>query len=251
VTEIASLIGVWLAIVALAISYFQVRDSKAQSVVLGDVAGRLEYVVESMSTRYLGAFPTYLEELPRLVDSANTELLIVAGNPTPAYFSSPELYLSYRQAVERACLRGASVQLVCMSSKYRRRRLELQFPTDSDVWPMWLEKNRSEVEAFLRHRYSEQSIDTLDPSRLLDLLANIQTTLLKEDFAMKGVVTREVDELLPLQLFVSDQKLAIVGFQGATPYAMSHGIETTDSQFVTALRLMCDLYAEGSDPAKH
>jgi hypothetical protein len=239
----ANLIGqasLVLAILALIFAWFQTREARQQTNRLKSHSEALVLITESLSTRYLGPFPEYLTVVNDLIKSARTELHIVNGNPTPAYFSAPSTWLDYIQAIERKVRSGVSVHLICMGDALRRQRLEQQFPSSKDEWDRWIPDNLSKLKEFLRFRYSNKKPEELDYAAFLDLLQVTQRDILKEKF--QGVEISEVDQIVSVQVWIADKAQAVFAIQTSPTNALSHGLYTSDPRFVNALHAMIELY---------
>lgn len=238
----AGIVGLALTVVALVLACYQTWAAHRQTIQLEAHSDALSFVTGSLSTRFLGAFPNYLTSVIELIDSAESDLHIVTGNPIPAYFTAPSLFLAYSQAIERRVRSGLSVSLICMGKKQRRRRLELQFPTEEDAWQEWLTLHRSSVDDFLRFRFSELEAAKLDCDQFLDLLERVQEDLVRETFRFRGVSVTEVDTLVSLQVWIADSARAVFAIQTSSKDAMSYGLVTSDPLFVNALTAMIKLY---------
>jgi len=229
-----------LAVLALAFAWFQTREARKQTKRLQNHSEALVLITESLSTRYLGPFPDYLTVVNEIIKSTRNELHIINGNPTPAYFSAPSLWVDYIQAIERKVRSGISVRLICMGESLRRQRLEQQFPSSKQEWEGWLAENQSKVNEFLRFRSSGTKQQELDYARFLDLLEATQRDLLKEKFS--GVEVSEVDQLVSVQVWIADKAQAVFAIQTSSTNALSHGLYTSDPRFVNALGAMIELY---------
>jgi hypothetical protein len=199
-------------------------------------------ITESLSTRYIGPFPDYLTAVNELINTASSEIHMVTGNPTPAYFTAPALWLDYVQAIERKARSGAAVRLICSGETLRRQRLEQQFPSSKQDWDEWVANKQSEVAVFLRFRYPEIKVAELDHTKFLELLQATQRDLLREALKLNGVDVLEVNQIVPVQVWIADRARAVFSIQTLQPNALSHGLYTSDARFVSALLSMIEFY---------
>lgn len=237
-------VSLWLAVLALILAGFQSWEARKQTKRLQSHSNALVHITESLSTRYIGPFPDYLSSVTEIINTARTELYIINGNPTPAYFSSPSLWLDYAQALERKSRSGVSVRLICMGENLRRQRLEQQFPSSQEEWNSWIIDKHSEVAEFLKFRFSGTKIEELDYRKLLDFLQTTQREILKETFKFNGVEVLEIDQIVSVQVWIADKERAVFSIQTSPTNALSHGLYTSDPLFVNALHSMIDLYKQ-------
>lgn len=94
-----------------------------------DQKTRIQEIVESMSTRFLGVWPSHLEDLTALAGTANEEFIISVDTLGYGHFSNHKKFLEYFDEVERAAKRGASVKILLPPESMCEKSLELQFET--------------------------------------------------------------------------------------------------------------------------
>jgi hypothetical protein len=219
------------------------RDLEAQGRHVRSLAANLTFITESLSTRYVGPFPTYLHDVIGLMKGAMEMITILVGNPLPAYFTDPQIFLEYSHVIAQKRRAGVRVRMVCMTDTQRRRRLSLQFTArDAADWTSWKRANAQRLDAFLDTRFPGTDAAALDHETFLALLARNQHELLTEAFASVGVEVVEVDAFVPVQVWIADDKAAIFAIQNSAPTTMSHGLSTSDHAFVEALIAMVAYY---------
>ena len=232
-----SLLGLALTVVALTATLLQFRLARKQR-------NDLRKISDSMSTRYLGSFPDYLHHVVNLLDSAESSIEIIVGNPTPAYFSSKKIWVSYKQVIERKAHDDLDITIICSSEEQRKKRLLMQFPTNEDEWLNWIPKYSDILDEFLRNSNINLSGTCNSQAELLDLLIAVQNRELCNTFKIGSINLREVNSLISVQVWIVDKSQAIFAIQTQTASnsAMSYGLHTADAQFVKALRCMFALY---------
>lgn len=239
--DLISLVGLFLTVIALTVALLQTRGVVRQGSLLRRHSASLEEIIASLSTRYLGVFPSYLYDVVNWLELTQREVRIVVGNPAPAYFSDPSVWLAYKQVIERKVHAGVAIRMICMSEPLRRKRLGQQFPVSEEQWPVWLGRNRERLADFLRHRCPEREVDELCCADLQDLLVQTQNDVIK-DLRLRGVEIVEVDQWVSLQAWIADGVTAIFAIQTSEAQIVSHGLYTSDGRFVDALLAMIDLY---------
>src|SRR5581483_10985652 len=93
------------SVVALAMAVWQVKDARL--------------VRESLSTRFIGEFPDFLPEIGRVLDKAQSEIVIVCDFPSYGRFSKSEAWLSYGHTIEKKIETGVRVLFICMTPEAR------------------------------------------------------------------------------------------------------------------------------------
>ena len=140
------------SVVALAMAVWQVKDTRL--------------VRESLSTRFIGEFPDYLPELARVLDKAQSEIVIVCDFPSYGRFSKSEASLAYSHVIEKKIEAGVRVLFVCMTPEARMAFSRKQFfdkpPSDRE----WQAKRRMpkfqiKVQALLKRRNPEADLSAL------------------------------------------------------------------------------------------
>lgn len=152
-SSLVGTVSLWLGIIALIIACIQFRDAHKQAKLMESQSNALGFVTQSLTTRYIGPFPEYLPQVADLIETAKVELRIITGNPVPAYFSAPNVFMNYSHAIERKVRSGVDVTMTCMDQSQRLKRLKLQFPTSQEAWEAWLPVHRGEVETFAKYRF--------------------------------------------------------------------------------------------------
>lgn len=237
-------ISLVVGIAAFILGGIQSWEARKQTKRLKIHSDALILIANSLSTRYIGQFPDYLNTVTSIIEEAKSELNIIKGNPTPAYFSEPSLWINYSQAIERKSHSGISVNIICMGEKQRKIRLAQQFPTSKERWEEWLKINETKLIHFLKFGHPNVKIAELDCNKFLELLLATQTKMLNDSFKMKGVDVLEFDQVMPVQVWISDRKQAVFSIQTLPTNTISHGFFTTDQRIVSALYQMTELFTD-------
>jgi hypothetical protein len=230
-----TVISLLLAVSALVLAGQHLREGTRHT-------SRLEFVANSLSTRYVGQFPDYLEDAVTVLESARCQIRILVWMPGPAFFSQPTTFVRYNQAIERKARDpGVNVQLICLNGRLRHERLTIQFQQGSeDEWSLWREENASRLEIFLRQD------DDLVPQHIafgtfVERNAFHQSQVL--DYLRRcGVTTIEVDQNITVQAWIADDTQAIFSIHSSTSRS-SYGLYTSDPRLVAALISMTEHYS--------
>jgi len=235
-----TLVGLILTIVAFLLAIFQVLQAKRQSDGLKTHEGSLRSIAGSLSTRYLGPFPEYMETAIGVIGRAKSDILIVNANPTPAYFSFPLKWIEYRHAIAQRMHSGVTVTLISVTPNVRFKRMQDQFLMDAGEWPTWRGRNEARISTFLAQQYPDEAERNLEFHRFLEMLVETQTKLCIELF--RPATRIEIDSTVPLQVWISDKNEAVFTIETTAKNALSHGLYTSDPKFVAALYAMAELY---------
>ncbi len=237
------IISLVLGIIALGISFLQVSQANIQVKQLKMHSTALSTIAESLSTRYIGKFPEYLEIVTSLIEESRSEVKIIKTNPIQAYFTDFALWKKYCEAIESKLASGVSIKITTLTERQRKVRLRLQFPNTKPEWEIWKGNNIVKINSFLNLRYPSIKVEDVDYNKFVNLLADTQNNLIYENFKLKGIDLIEVDQPMHMQVWVSDEKQAVFTIQTLQAKSISHAFITSDARIVSALYIMCDLFA--------
>jgi hypothetical protein len=139
-----------LAILAISFAIIQFTDARRQETTLDRQKDHLSSIALSMSTRFIGPFPSNLKGIVELTSKADRNLKVIVDFPGYGQYSAPELRLAYKQQLELArSVRKVQTQIICYKSSLAdKERLE-QFPDsptafqgrDMTLWTNFLESH--------------------------------------------------------------------------------------------------------------
>lgn len=231
-----------IGLAALIFSFVQTKQSYAQTDKLHQHSKSLLSIADSLSTRYIGQFPEYLNTVVKIIEQASTEVRIIKTNPIQAYFTDPTSWVNYSQVIERKAQSGVTVSITTLSEQQRRNRLKLQFPKNNEEWLEFKKKNELKLKHFLKFRFPKLQIDDINHESFIDLLSKTQIELLNEAFRLKGVNVIELDQPIHLQAWVVDAKQAVFTIQTLPLSTISHAFISSDARIVSALHAMTELF---------
>lgn len=227
----------WIAtVVALMLSVWQLWAARAQT-------KQLVEIHRSVSTRYIGTFPSYLPEIAATVQDAKDELIIFCDFPAYGCFSDPSGWLRYRHAIERQLLeKKVRVDLICLSDIARHKMAEKYYDQS------WLDQKRISDSKFVEKiaRYLKvcgvnDNPNTITSLTLTKHLETDDTEALLRTF--RGAHITQVAEYVPLYFWISDRKQAIFAFPGFADLSIEHGFATTDTKLLNAFLEVKERYA--------
>ena len=98
-------VGDWLAFLAILFALIQFTDSKLQETNMHEIA-------HSVSTRFIGVFPSDLKEITEVIENADHDLLIMVDVLGYGRYSQPKLHDIYNQAICKALKKQVSLRLL-------------------------------------------------------------------------------------------------------------------------------------------
>jgi hypothetical protein len=226
-----------LVITALGLSIWQVLAARRQT-------KNLAVVTESLSTRYLGSFPNYLLELTSLLQRVDRELLILSTLHSHGAFSDPDGWLSIKHAIEGALGPARHVRVSCVfgNAEQRRNLLNDQFKPDYSDWTTWSRNPsvRTKLEAFLHKLSVKAPLDALGPDAFVELNNEIARREMATTY--RGADTVEVNDRLPIWMWVADGKEAILVIPKTSPAFDAQAFWTADGRLIGALKNIHEEY---------
>jgi hypothetical protein len=112
--------GLLLTLVALSFAIYQAYQSREQSKKLEGHNAALAMITESLTTRYIGPFPEYMQEVITTLESAKKEITIVSTQPSPGYFSDPKMWIAFSQVLQRKSREGVAIRVLWSYSSEER-----------------------------------------------------------------------------------------------------------------------------------
>ncbi|MBZ5551128.1 MAG: hypothetical protein LAO21_00300 [Acidobacteriia bacterium] len=241
------ILGLILAILALAIGVFHVREIEkaAKEVRLQGEKARdhtiaLKEVKESISTRYIGMFPEYYAEIVSLLERAKQEIIIFCDFPSYGSFSDPRYWLLYRQAIERKSVNGVKIELTCLNKSLRSVCLEEQFFEGCHDWNIWKQTpiNKNRLQSLLDSHRGSPGIVELSKEQFLKMLEADEQQALNETFA--NATISAIDSNASLYFWLIDKNSAVFAIPSVAE--REYGFSTIDQKLISAFIDMRDRY---------
>lgn len=220
-----------IAVVALGFAVRQYSDARIQieklvttgegvndaRLRLDSVVDRLDTVAQALPTRALGAWPSYLDDLAKMIDRTETGLTILCDYPAYGVMSNPEGYRKYRRAIETQLVAGATVRAIFLDREKRTAINDEFFPHEQD----WDEAYREGVDTFMKRERDPNAaaLEQMTQSDLLEQLDACDEAMLQslESAALLGknhrgvrvLFCRETASLMPLYFWMRDGAEAV------------------------------------------
>jgi hypothetical protein len=202
-------------------------------------------VFDHLTTRGLGPYPTYLNEVERLIGEARDSIFVACDFPGYGVWSDRGRYSGYLKALEdRKADRvrrsqSFKIQIVCLDKDSRQHELEERFPEGS--WKEYVKKG-----GFARSRrlYEELESSAVPETRtafLADMGARQERAITAE---LRFADVRELSGMMPVHFWIADEKRAVFVIPGGE--GGDYGFVTEEIGLVQGLLAIFDRYREAA-----
>jgi hypothetical protein len=244
IMSVSDMVALALGIPAIILAWRHIRDLKHHGRQLLDIT-------RSLSTRYLGPFPTFIPAITELLRSApdGASLLVACDLPNYGHISSRRAWARYRGALLEAAS-TTTLKIVLLSESRRDRVLEEQFRISEEDWVRWknARARRATLDEFVGNERAGDDVDTLSFARFKALLNRADRRSLNE---LSPAEVLESDETLPIYLWIVDDRCAVFAIPSfADDATTEHGFTTSDARLVRALRDVHKRIADRARPVK-
>lgn len=247
ITSSFSKISPLLTIIALAFAIWQTYLSIKQNKLSQRQSEQLSTVAGALSTKYIGPFPDYINDVALLLKNAKKEIKIICTVPMHGVFNNPDGWLKMKHSLEDAMSSKTPPKVFCVfSEKSERIRLQnMQYKEVQKNWDRWIldEKNKHKIE-FLFQRFSDEQTE-INFEALIDLLEKISDSELKSTYKLAEVY--EVSHYIPLYLWIIDNSQAIFVLKTSYPNFQAEAFWTSDSRLIDSLSKIHKNYCEESE----
>ncbi len=196
----------------------------------------LKKLVGAFSTVYKSRFPSYLNDVSKLIENAGKSIFILCDLPAYGVFSNNKSFVKYKLAIEEKIEAGIPVHLTCLSPSRRREALTQQFEAQ------W--KNKSAHFSILLRsfhaKYHEKDAEYGDDiEKFLKDVEDINIDLLRYVFHDKY---NPIEQHMPIFFWLVDDKEAIFAIPCNNQKIIEYGFSTRDSRLIKGFKEMHDLF---------
>lgn len=275
--EISAII---ISVVALVFAFVQFRDAKSHTRSLGNLIKDLEGIKSdmsnnlvqlssdlaimkgSLSTKFLSAFPDFIEDIVSLINNAESELTILCDFPAYSYFSDYPGWIKYHGAINNQTDKDepVSATIICLSPEKLRERIKEQFLNENssldESWAACFSSNRFQknLSHFIKRHdkslhnkgisnYTEKDVP-LD--RFIDLSIDVSNDILKSEFLNTELL--ETTSQMSMFCWIADNKMAIFAIPRSEVGGKELGFKTTDEKLILALKSIVKGYKINAAP---
>jgi type II secretory pathway pseudopilin PulG len=233
-----------LAVITLILAIRQYFDAakhtttlESYSKTLQTYANHLDAISQSLSTRYLGAYPDYLPDITALIENIHRQLTIFCDVPAYGRVRAADYYYNYKQTIERKLgKKDFCIQFIHLNEVELTKVFYEQYPHHE--WPNWKDSHKELVEDFLEG--TSYSVDNIPYEDFLRLNMKCNTDLIKnEDVFNHSRVEREESHLpISMCFWIRDKDqeaiFTLINFTG-TGDVEEFGFYTVDGSLIKAL----------------
>lgn len=225
-----------ITVVSLFIAFYQVADASKQKREARDQSEKLKRIADSLSTKYIGRFPDYIDEIEGVIERAEHELLILSTLPLIGAVRAPEKWWRLGRALDGRLhgTRRIPVKAVFADARTRPDFFRQMFREAVETWPTWIARpeNRTRIDDFAGRFECATPIATAD-----DYLAALECAVrLALERTYKGAEIFEMGTTTTLSLWIADSSEAVLAIRTFAARDDSHAFLTADTQLVQALR---------------
>jgi hypothetical protein len=206
-------------------------------------------VRESLSTRFIGEFPDFLPEIARVLDKAQSEIVIVCDFPSYGRFSKPDAWLTYSHVIEKKLEAGVRVPFVCMTSgarvEFSRRQFFDKPPPSDQEWRARrrIPKFQLKLQALLKRHIQQADVSSLTFDAFIAMLEQDDLAALERTFKHAEVCFTAAP--MPLYFWICDRKHGFFAFPTYTSDKSEFGFLTSDQKLIESLLQVYEGYKTG------
>ncbi|MEK6375723.1 MAG: hypothetical protein AABO58_23845 [Acidobacteriota bacterium] len=238
--RILEIVGLLLALGTLIYDKIQDRHQETTQECLQTTLEQLTKLQQSLSTRYLGQFPRFVDNIAEELEKAQTSIHIMCDMPAYGAFNAQRGCLRYKQVLQRKASEGISIELTCLDAKTRRKHEDEQF--SEKVWARWQndEQQKQRVVKFLAARRTPKP-ENADRETFVKALDELDFIFLKDVFPQTPY---EVSIEIPIYLWIIDGTSAIFALPSSTDKDEwdEYGFITSDERLIKAFQDMRTRY---------
>jgi hypothetical protein len=207
----------------------------------------LRSVFDHLTTKEVGSFPAYMQEVERLIGEARDSIFIATDFPGHGAWSDRGRFGSYVKALENRkadrVRRGhpLNIQLLTLDAQRRERTLDERFPEAS--WKEYVKRG-----GFQKNRRLYEELENCQVSEVREkFLAEMRT---RQDRALDAdfrfAERWEYPGLMPVYLWIVDGEKAVFAIPSFGDQLTEYGFVTQETGLVQALLSVWSRYVEAS-----
>jgi hypothetical protein len=236
------LVTVGFGIYAISVSRKQTAQLRANIEQTGDILESTKTLSENLTTRHIGDFPNFLDDILRCLSEAHTKVLIACDVPGYAMLTDRKFFIAYESILKQKTLDNVRIQLIVQHSKQRRWLNDNQFAAQKRDWEGTLRADRNFAER-LRIFQHQESVEIKCLTELEECLERAHERILTSAGLAEARFT--YDGLMPLYCWIVDGRAAI--FTMPAPNVTEHGFYTRDEGLIRALESIWERYCHDSN----
>jgi hypothetical protein len=235
------LLGLLLAVSGTVFAVLSIRDGRK-------LTGDLRSIFDHLTTKQIGAFPVYMDEVERLIGEARESVMIATELPGHGAWADRGRYGAYVKALENRKAdrvrrgHGLSVQVLSLETQQREKTLHDRFPESR-----WREYVKKGGFAHSRRLYEELENCAISETRalFLDELSARQERALHSD--LRFADRWQYRGVMPIYLWIVDSERAVFAIPSFGGEPTEYGFYTEEAGLVQALLSVWARYLETAE----
>lgn len=225
-------------------------QAEAQAGKIEDQSAKLKSLIDALSTKYVGEFPHYLDEVVGLIGRTEDELLVLSTLPLIGAVNAPKPWMDILHALDGCLRRGrrTRVKAVFANPRVRTDFFRTMFPVALHDWERWIgdPENRRKVDDFVDRYPFTGPIETAEA--YFAALEAAAVDVLDRNY--RGAEIREMAAPSMMSLWIADGHEAVLAIRTFAARNDSHAFATSDPQLVRALATIHAEYMAQAEPRR-
>lgn len=190
---------------------------------------KIEKIESSASTKFIGAFPENIPEVTKIVESTQTELIIVNDFVGYGHYSAPSKFDDYLNALIKLKNSGKKITIIVYDDETANDARLKQFKGTFETI-----KQSEPFKTFMGERQNNENVPTNIDEYYKGFVEREKKY--KCDLTKRGVSVKEVKGMLPLFFWIVDGNRASFSFYTFGSDAKEASFETRDASLINIFR---------------
>lgn len=223
----------------------QADQAKTHTNALEAHAKTLDQIERSLSTRLLGTFPDYYEDIVGLLGDAQERIVVFCDHPAYGSFSKRATWeFGYHHNLKRQLVKERRrLEITCLDEAGRRESVTQQFFEAGKNWETLKQEATEKLEELLRAHPKASKIPDLTQKEFEDILESEEVRTLED---LQGADIHEINAHMPLYFWLIDsgsaRARAIFAIPSFSEKIVEYGFITTDQGLISAFEVMRNRY---------
>lgn len=244
VFNILAVIGFLVALGQTYLSLKQQAEAKRQT-------NRIVKIQQSLSTKSIGEFPSYMTQLIGLIQSASASITIVCDYMGYGLFSNREKFLEYAHAIQNKINAGVDVRYILLDKERRSELHDDQFEKytkDEETWKRWREDNQSRLKIFCKFYAAGCDSATINNVAFKTALEKAEIELLNGVF--RGSNIKEIKFQTSVYFWIRDQAEVIFTIPSFSEESKEFGFRSIDEPLIRSFLGIYDRYRKTAEESE-
>lgn len=210
-----------LAILAIVFATIQFVDARLME-------RKMRQMVRSMSTRFIGQFPTNMPEIVDVIGRTDQKLDILVDVCAYGHYSQPVLFKNYVGTIQNKLDAGCNIRMIVYSPAVYKELRHQQFPEDGF-------KDECKRERFKQFFAVNLDLDKPKTWSEFEKLLLCQQDKYLKILRRSRVEIRSIDEKLLVSLWLEDNEDAVFSFQNAARNEEEVSFRTREGNLISVM----------------